>query len=701
MSDKKSVSKDDSHLADQNYRAYLRLRDNGHSDWVERAQKQSEFYLGDQWSKGDLDALAEEGRPALTMNAILSTVNTMLGELIDNQGDVHFKPQRGGSEETAMRINAIYQHVSHENSLAEMEQRLYADGIIEDRGFLDVRINYDENIFGDIGITLEDATQVLIDNQAKSPDPETWSEVIITRWLTSDEISVTYGADKAEQLNLSAQVGCFGEDSLEIVEGRQFGTNDGSEMTADGEEVIIRRVRVIERQYFKLDKVKAFVDGTTGDIREIPEHWDEERIRAMQEQNGLHVIEKIKRRVRMTITADRVLLFDDWSPYRTYTVVPFFPYFRRGKPLGVVKNLISPQELLNKTTSQELHIVNSTANSGWLIEEGSLSNMTEDELADQGSKTGLVLVHRRSSKAPEKISPNTMPTGIDRISLKASASIREISGVNAAMAGAVNAQSVSGVAIREQTQRGRVQAIVPEESLSWTRRKLALKIVELVQDFYTEGRIVYITDPMEPEEPRMPVMVNEMDEEGNVPHDVTIGRYDVVVGRMPSRDTQNEIEFAQLAQMRGDLGVQIPDHVIIEKSNLTNRRELARFIKDIQGFGELTPEQQERMQLEQELQMRQVEGEILHLEAKAEELRSRAMLNAARTESLDGHNEAALKLAAIEADLEKKREELRLRSELADRSYSGQERQNHRNNATKMALELLRGAAATKKSENP
>ena len=124
------------------------------------------------------------------------------------------------------------------------------------------------------------------------------------------------------------------------------------------------------------------------------------------------------RKVRWTVTADTVVLFDDWSPYDHFTLVPFFPYFRRGKPFGMVRNLLSPQEQLNKITSQELHIVNTTANSGWIVESGSLSGMTADDLEEHGAETGLVLEYNRGSTPPGKIPPNQIPTGLDRISQK-------------------------------------------------------------------------------------------------------------------------------------------------------------------------------------------------------------------------------------------------------------------------------------------
>ena len=59
---------------------YERARDNGHLDYVEMALKCDEYYQGDQWDLDDQAALEQEGRPALTVNAILHTINTILGE---------------------------------------------------------------------------------------------------------------------------------------------------------------------------------------------------------------------------------------------------------------------------------------------------------------------------------------------------------------------------------------------------------------------------------------------------------------------------------------------------------------------------------------------------------------------------------------------------------------------------------------------
>ena len=143
-------------------------------------------------------------------------------------------------------------------------------------------------------------------------------------------------------------------------------------------------------------------------------------------------------------------------------------YFRRGRPFGMVRNLLSPQEQLNKIASQELHIVNTTANSGWMVESGSLVGMTPDDLEESGAQTGLVVEYARGTNPPTKIQPNTIPTGLDRISQKAAGNIKAISGVNDSMLGS-DGQEVSGVAIQAKQNHGVIMIQVPLDNLRKTR----------------------------------------------------------------------------------------------------------------------------------------------------------------------------------------------------------------------------------------
>ena len=420
---------------------YKRARDNGHLEYIDMAQKCDAFYRGEQWDQMDIAALDEEGRPALTINTILPTVNTVVGEQSTRRMDINFKPRRNGDEETAVVLNKLFKQIGDNNKLDWVESQVFTDGLIQDRGYFDVRLDFSDHVEGEIRIKAKDPLDILIDPDAKDWDPKSWDEIFETRWMTTDEIEEIYGQKKADRLRIIAENGSsFGLDSVEYEEQRYGDVNNGLEYREDAisdpEEVgAVRAIRVIERQHRKLHLCEFYVDEETGDMREVPMEWSKTKRNKFAKQFNLGIIEKLVKKVRWTVTADKVVLHDDWSPYSDFTIVPYFPYWRRGRPFGMVRNLLSPQEQLNKISSQELHIVNTTANSGWMVESGSLVGMTADDLEEHGAETGLVLEYNRGSQPPSKIPHNTIPTGLDRIAQKAALNVKEISGISDAMLG--------------------------------------------------------------------------------------------------------------------------------------------------------------------------------------------------------------------------------------------------------------------------
>ena len=89
--------------ANENWKAYERSRDAGHLDYIDLAKKCERFYRGggEQWEQTDRLALEAEGRPALEINMILSTVNTLIGEQSSTRADIVYKPRKDATEETA------------------------------------------------------------------------------------------------------------------------------------------------------------------------------------------------------------------------------------------------------------------------------------------------------------------------------------------------------------------------------------------------------------------------------------------------------------------------------------------------------------------------------------------------------------------------------------------------------------------------
>lgn len=677
-------------LASNQWSAYQRARDAGHMKYVEEAKLFDNYYIGNQWDKTVTDLLDAERRPHHTINMVLSTINAVTGRYVGLRQDIEFKPTRPpASEGTAAALTKIAKHISDDSHSKWIEKQVFMDGCIQDRGFFDIRLDMKENTTGEIRETSLDPIDVLLDPGAREYDPRTWAEVFLTRWMTPDEVGVHYGQAFADKLRyMSAGTCCYGTDSIifdpeTFSRDKSFYSQGMGTYAYEDDWMRVRRVRIIERQYYKFTIRKYFVDKYTGDTTPVPDHWDSERISAVAEAYELEIIPRPERRIRWTVTCDDQVLKDVWSPYRRFTVIPFFPYFRRGRPFGVVRNLVSPQDLLNKTSSQELHVVNTTANSGWMIESGTLVNMTAQDLAAHGAKTGLVLEYQRGTTPPQKILPNQIPTGLSQLSQKATIYFREISGISDAMLG-MPGREISGEALARKESSGLAQLDGVFDNLDYTRQLRAEMILEMIQDFYTEPRIMNIVGfGPEGEEQSEELQLNQQQANGEILNDVMLGEYRVVVSSRPTRDVEDETELQVMLQAR-EIGVMIPDWAIIERMPLQDRKKLADWNRKLTGAAEPTPEEVEQAMLMQELEMRRAMAEVDELQAKTQERIANATKLMTEAEAVGERDRAdVMKFGAklrqdLEADMiemQKKREELQTRISIAREKSQGVQQQ--------------------------
>mgnify|MGYP003407212189 CR=1 FL=1 len=669
----------DAQLATEQWMRYQYCRDRGHLQFLEKAHQCEEFFAGNQWSQADMTSLRLQRRPALTINKILSTLSTVFGVQIENRAEILFKPSYGSPAETAEALNKVWMQIAQNNQLQWVRSELFADGCIRGRGFLDTRLDFSDSLQGEVRITNLNSKNVVIDPDAEEYDPDSWSDVHVTKWLTPQDIAILYSKGDADILkNRDGSAYPYGYDSVERVRDR-FG---GNQLLAGyygilDQHNVRRNVRVLERQYRRLDKAEHFVNVRTGDMRQVPSEWDRDRIAFYLQNAGpdVSVVKKLVRRIRWTVTADNLVLHDDWSPYKHFTVVPYFPIFRYGKTVGLVENLIGSQELLNKTSSQELHVVNTTANSGWKLKTGALKNMSVEELEMKGAQTGLVL-ELDDVAAAEKIQPNATPQGLDRISYKAEEHIKGISGVSDSMQG-FDREDVAAKAIQTKRSAGATNMGKPLDNLARTDWILARNVLDMVQAHYIEERLFTITHN-DPAKELETVAVNQWDEgEQRIVNDLTVGEYSITVTSQPYRESLEDSQFDQALAMR-ERGIAIPDSVLVENSRLLRKQEI---IKAMEGDKD-SPEAQQRAQLE----LRALEAEVATAEAEAMSKKADAELKMAKAQEAlvsaqngAGGESPEAKMAEIEVDAQLQREkmdrEFALKTEQMEREFALKERQ--------------------------
>lgn len=644
----------DTALASKVWIRYAWARDNGHSDFVQKADLCDRMFRGDQWDKLDAAKLKQSRRPALTINKIISTLSNVFGEQIYNRSEIAYQPRGGSPSAVAEALTKVAKYVSDNNQLNWKRSDMFVDGCITSRGFLDMRLAFNDSMQGDIVLENINPKNVIVDPDAEHYDPDTWKEVFVTKWMTADDIAILYNEEDAELLrNREQSFFPYGYDSIQAGRDR-FGDrlNPMYNGTYD-ESSVMRNIRVIERQHRMLTKQKHFVSAETGEMRPVPEDFTRDRIAWFVEKFGFAVTTKLVERIKWTVIADNVRLHDDWSPYKHFTIVPFFPYFRYGQTIGLVENLVGPQELLNKVSSQELHVINTTANSGWKMKAGALANMSIEELEQRGAETGLVIeVNGDPDKDLVKIQPNQVPQGLDRISYKAEEHIKTISGVPDSVQGQAR-EDVAAKAIQANRQAASTNQVKPMDSLARTDYIIARNMLDIVQEYFTEPRLLSIIKDEMTGDPEQ-VEVNTPDPvTGEILNDLTLGEYGVVVTSVPQRQTLEDSQFDQAIAMR-EAGIQIPDDILIENSRLFKKGDI---VKKMRAASESQEAQQQR-----ELALRGQAAEVSKTENEAEVKKADAGLRRAKTQEVmvkaqkdastpPEDNGAAAKQQEVEADI--------------------------------------------------
>lgn len=564
--------------AAENWARYVYGCNRGHTAYIEQARVCEDFYMGGgrQWSELDRQTLSQAGRPCLEFNQIKNKINAAVGYQIGNRMDIGFRPRAGAADaDTASTLSKLAMQIADNNAFHSKETQVFADGMIQQRGYYDIRMSYEDTILGEVRIDILDPLDVIPDPDANSYDPDDWADVTVTRFMTQIEIEALYGTSAKKSIeDEESDGGLIGTDDTDH-DRNGFGDEEGfvGEFLGEDKDKSGKRHRVVDRQFWQMDMAEVIITPT-GDIR-LVEDVKPEVVDQMVADGGIQSKRRIKR-VRWLVSTKETVLHDDWSPFNHFTVVPFFATFRRGHTRGLVDDAIGPQQLLNKAMSQYLHILNTTANSGWVTVAGTLTNMRDEELANRGSETGLHLIIKKGTDPvdrPQKIQPNQVPTGIDRLIDRAGALLEQSTGINDAMSGN-QGNEVSGIAIQTRQFAAQQQLAVPLDNLARTRQMLATRMLEMIQVFYDQPRIIRITetDPRG-KETTAEIPLNWPQADARILNDLTIGEYDVIVSEAPAQITFENSQFLQAIELN-EKGANIPWPFIIGYSNLANKQEI-------------------------------------------------------------------------------------------------------------------------------
>ena len=573
--------------------------------WSSVAKRCVDFVEGRQWTAEEIAKAELEDRPHIVLNKVGALLRLVLGFHRNNRIDNRYLPtdDSASDEAVAMILTKIAKQISANCNEPYVDTEVFMDGMATGRGFYDYRLSFSRNDFGEIFCRAKDPFTIRPDPDGDSYNPNEldneWNFIMEDRWVSIDEIEFTYGKQSSwllyPLLGSSTYRGGMPADVMDMLSERApwrtFGGRQGDAVNfesyiSNAIDTYRKNIRIVECQHRVRVMQRNIIDMETGDRTPVPTHMPDEQLSRVVQwaahqytargaPNPIRLEWRPTKRVRWTTMVGDIVIYDDWSPYRSFTICPFFPYFRRGMTRGMVDDLIDPQREINLRRSSEIDIVTRSAHSGWMWHQNALEDDEKEKIENFGAAPGINIEWKGDpSGKPEQIRSQVAPTAMARLEEKSVGDLKEISNINDSALGQLD-RVQSGRAI-EARQRQSVLGIESYmDNMRRTKKLGGEKKLELIQDKYTEPRIFRVIGDGGTWEK---IGINIAEATGRIVNDVTIGRYDTSVDETPLSSTFLNAQFEEVMEMveKGLLPIPMVQDVVIDLSNIPQKELLKK-----------------------------------------------------------------------------------------------------------------------------
>jgi hypothetical protein len=536
-------------------------------DMREWATRDREYRNGVQWTQAEIDALRARGQPVITVNKIGDKVDLLCGLERKARTDPKAFPNTPNEDERADAATQALRYITNDNDFQESRSAVYEEMLVEGFGGIDLALADDGQGGADITITHVPWDRLFYDPHSRRIDFSDCRYLGIVIWMDRDELYDLY--PQAED--------------------------------------------VIEEAFSEHSYADTFADRPRDGVGWI----DSQRVRVRVVQIQWH--EKGKWQ-RCTFTKCGILdqiiesKFKDKRGQSCASLILQSAYVdRENRRFGMVRDLISIQDEINKRRSKALHLLSVNR---IITEQGAVPDL--DEAKKQMARPDgavEVLPGMRFELHPG----GDLATGQFQL-LQHATQEMQLAGPNAAMSG-TDERELSGRAILAQQAGGAVQNEPLADGLRMWARRVYESCWMAAREFWTGPRWVRVTDDLGstrwvginqpvtvqdklaamPEQQRAMVMQQMQLQPGDprlqqvVSMDGKIDDLNVDIAieegiDIPSIQAEQFQTLVQLAGMQPGL---IPPEVLIAASGLKNKEMLLNMIKQKQ---QAQAQQQAKMQ---------------------------------------------------------------------------------------------------------
>jgi len=567
------------------------------------AYKDLSYSTGNQWTLEELSYLQDQRRSSFTYNKIRKFINWYSGYQISNRLATTIEPVEGSSAETATLFTDVTQSIMTSQNGYEAISEAFKACLTTGISFISPYMDYrDDPISGDVRFHVDQ-----------------WAAVQFDPFFTKMSLEDCSFLARRKFLSRTAVASLF-PDETDLIMSLPFGNRDDkfTYMPYARSWGLQRLMNYTEYWRLKWVQKDVLVDMETGETRE----WtgDRQRLKMMRDVfPQLDVIRKPTKQVERAVIVEGQLIDyqTDLDGLNDYPMTPCLCYYESSYDLwewklqSLVRVLRDPQTEINKRRSKAVDLMDKSLGASWIAKKGAVTNPSS--LYQTGQGQVVFLKDTANMGDVQRIDNQGVPQSLFALEQEFENDMMDSLGISKEAFGMAENDKIetAGILAKMRQAAGLVSQQGLFGNLRMTQKILGEKTLKLVQANYTPEKVKLMTN----KEP-----TDEF-------YSKQFLKYNVVVEEGVLTDTQRQSQFVGLAALR-QMGVEIPggDAVLIENSNLHNKKELSDIMKQQSEAAQQQQQQQQKMEMEQQ------QTAINTLTAKAESDRALAAERLAKIE---------------------------------------------------------------------
>lgn len=650
-----------------------RLRGKLHDWWYEgreaaadnRAEQATDedFVDGIQWSEEDILLLKSRNQEPLVFNEIKPAVEWVIGTEKRSRIDWSVLARNDSETDMAMKKTKLLKYISDVNKAEFHRSRAFGDAVKAGIGWIEIGMRSDpseEPLF----VRRETWRNLWLDPLSVENDISDARFLFRSKILDLDNALVMFpdhqdklrsASDSLERL--STQVDDDFHDTQLYYSMNHYGTMSvgSSQDYSHGRRRVVRLVECWYKEPARVKVCRCYHERING------QEYDESDTMMVEMVNKGYatVFDAVRQKMRVAIFIDGGEVLQDMaSPYK-HNRFPFVPiwayrYARDNQPYSIVRNARDPQKDLNKRRSKALFLmsVNRT-----VMDKDAVDDL--DEYEEEVARPDAIIIKNQGKELSIESNVQLADAHLEYGRENANY-IRQASGVTGENMGQ-ETNATSGKAIRARQDQGTVVTASLFDNLRLSQQLMGEIMLSLVEQFYTEEKVIRITGETGVDEF---ITINKYDEATEqFLDDITKSIGEFKVSEQDHRESVRIAMFEQMMAMLGQLdsetAMQLLD-MVFELSDLPGKDELVKRIRKLNG--QVDPndpeaqdehEQNEQMQAQEAALLKQLEKRTLAANAalaEAKAARETAAADKSKVDVLVQQLEARLK--AIDAAMQ-------------------------------------------------